>query len=324
MYACKIQNKSVPRGAARRDPGGQRATASAQGSALVCQRALHAFKQPAVPNVDQAQIAADAATIDGFTNAVYPNVWQAIRNSFPPTSTPLTAAMFPNTSAGRVTNLVNALNAGNVGATLMAIGYVIESEVSGAVLPAGTATQVPVGNAIPDFVITHNAERGILDLTSTGQLGHVLKKDFAKGPFPYIAETVYPSVNYANITGGAAGPPAVGGGLAAAANLAQRNHANAAVRSGLSKLKTLLDLYVSGVYMGDNAFGQRAVDTKTGINLILGIGAVWTGAQVQDVDDLIDDVNVTLAADGQPSINTLSDIIDAARDDYLLAGNPVW
>lgn len=107
----------------------------------------------------------------------------------------------------------------------------------------------------------------------------------------------------------------MGGGLAAAANFAQRNHANAAVRSGLSKLKTLLALYVSWVYMGDNAFGQKAVDTKPGINLILGIGAVWAGAQGQDVDDLIDDVNVTLAADGHPSINTLSDIIDAARDD---------
>ena len=57
--------------ATRRDSGGQRATASAQGGALVCQHALHAFKQPGVPNVDQAQIAADAATIDGFTNAVY-------------------------------------------------------------------------------------------------------------------------------------------------------------------------------------------------------------------------------------------------------------
>jgi len=200
------------------------------------------------------------------------------------------------------------------------VGYVIEDQVTfGGAVPANVAAQVHQGNAIPDFVSTHGAARGVIDVTSSGQQGHVLDKAFNKAGFGSIAEATYPSIDFTALNGGAA--PVLGAAALALAQQAKRQRANSFMGSELLGLRQRLELLREGVMHHHGPFALAAGQLAQAINGLPG-GVVWTALQVANIDVLVGNVNGLLAAQFQ--VPNLTQIIAQAHNHYLVPGNPWW
>lgn len=284
------------------------------------QRLLVPFKTPAAPDADETNIMADAATLEGLTTAAYTNTWNRLSAAVDPHApVPLDLAQFPGCSVGHFTNMINVLGGGDNALKAATVGYVIEDQVSNSgAKPATAATQVVVGNARPDFVITRGARRGIVDITSSGQQGHVLNKDFNKGPFSYIGESTYQSLDFGAL-GGAA--PALGGAAAALAQAAQRRHANEFVRSRLAQTISSIQLYRSGIKFANPPFYHASQALIDRIHDLPTPAGDWSPL-IGQVDADFATMNAQLDADFQ--LPDLSRIIGIAQANYLVPGNPLW
>ncbi|WP_165794911.1 hypothetical protein [Solimicrobium silvestre] len=284
------------------------------------QRMLVPFKTPAAANADQTNIITDANVIEGITNAAYVNTWNRLNAAtLPGAAVPLAQAQFPGVTNGHFAHFVNTMAGNNGALKAAAVGYVIEDQVThNGALPATAAPQTPSGNAILDFVITRNAERGIVDITSTGQAGHVLNKSFTKGPFSYIGESMYQSIDFTQLNGGAA--PQIGVAAAALALAAKRQRANNFIGSQLNQLKQSIELYKMGIKHNDGGFEMESNTVVEGINALP--NGAYPPADIIQLDLDIATMNLGLGAAFQ--LNTLTQIITAAQNNYLLAGNPMW
>jgi hypothetical protein len=287
----------------------------------VIQRLLVPFKVPENPNANQTSNANAAATIDMLTNLAYTNTWNRINAAtVGATRIPLTQAHFPGIRNNMFTSMVEALGRNNDARKAMAVGYAIEDQVtySGA-LPAGTQTQVHQGpGAILDFVVTTNAEKAVVDVTSSGEQGHVLDKSFNRGHFAHIYEATYPSINFNNLTGGVA--PALGGDAAALAQDSRRRRANAMLSANLYQLRRWIELANGGIGRGVPGFYEaatRVAERTLALQLVDDVEP-----RIEVIDDAIAAMNALLPAEQRR--RNLRQLIMSAQDMYLVDGNPWW
>lgn len=287
------------------------------------QRLLVPFKAPAAPNVNENAVINDAVTIDGLTTAAYTNTWnQLVAATNIANPVPLAINNFPGVSQGHFANFLNRMAGNDNSQKAMTTGYVIEDQVShNPGLPGAANAQVGVGNAIPDFVINHNGTRGIVDITSSGQQGHVLNKNFNHAGFSYVSEATYPSINF-NALGGVA--PAMGANAAALAHAARQRQANRYFNRRLARFRRNIDLLSGGVLRNNQPFRRAGMMVK-GRLMYLRTRQHITHQDVQVSDRRIRLLNrripPALALLRMPSIHSL---IMNTRGRYLIAGNPHW
>lgn len=290
-------------------------------SAGVVQRVLVPLKTPAAPTADHLNIIADANVIENLTDAAYTNTWNRLHDATAPVGTvPLNPIHFPGVTQGHFTHMVSSMSGDNDSLKAAAVGYVIEDQVTNGGIPATVTSQVASGNAIPDFVSTRGMARGVIDVTSSGQQGHVIDKDFNQAQFPYIAEATYPSIDFGALNGGAA--PALNAAAATLAQQAMQRRANSYVGSRLHTLLETIGLFAGGIKWGDPPYLSAMADLRDEINALPG-NAVWTDAQVANVDTLVAALNARLEPCYRQPM--LSHIIANAQNKYLLVqGNPFW
>lgn len=290
----------------------------ASGPEAVAQRKLITFKTPKLPlSADKANIINDAKALNTATETAYQNTWKRLSDSVKPVgAVALNHANFPGVSAGNFATFIIRVAGINDSLKATATGYVIEDQVTAA-KPAAATSQVVSGSARPDFVITHGADKGIVDITSSKQTGHVLNKRFPKSSYCYISEAIYPSIDFATLGGVM---PALAGAAAALAKNAQKVNANNHVHSKLSQIKRSLDNYKTGIMQDDDDFAAKAKLVVKGINKLP--KRAWSPGDVVKVNRRIAAVNALLGADFK--IKNLTFIIQSARLNYLLTGNPLW
>jgi hypothetical protein len=290
----------------------------------VVQRVLVPLKTPAVLNANVTNIINDANEIEDLTTNAYNNTWNRLVASTQLVApVPLAIENFPGVTPGHFGHFLNTLDGNNNTQKAMATGYVIEDQVTfGGELPDAAAAQVGVGNAIPDFVITHKGTRGIVDITSSGQQGHVLNKKFNPGGFAYIGEATYPSINFGALAGVA---PAMAGNAFALAQNARNAQANRYFNKRLGELRMQSLLLQNGVLQNDRRFEVRATFLRTGIRGMQRKQNVTDG-DITALDRRVDQVNARIPyyerqALGLPSIIS---IVASTQGRYMVAGKPHW
>ena len=291
-------------------------------AAAIAQRVLVPFKQNAMPSANGRLVMNDAATIEGLTNTAYVNTWNRLSNMG---TVPLDRTQFPGVTAGHFAHFINVLGSGTNEMKAAAAGYVIEDQVSfNPSLPDSAKTQVVLGNARLDFVIKRgdspNISKGIVDITSSGQQGHVLNKRFNKTPYKYIAESTYQSIDFTALHGGA---PLLTTSASTLAKKAMHRRANTFINGRLGALNRILEMQSEGVMAGDDTFEARATDAKRAINNLPKKGK-WTTRQVAGVDNAILRVNILLSAARQVPLPTLKILIAEAKEKYFVNGRPRW
>ncbi len=303
------------------EPKEDKCTAAANS---VAQLYLHPWKQPGgALNVNQNLVRNDATTIDNLTTAAYNNTrarLNAAINGVPPT--PLNINQFPGVTQNNLAFFVQVLQRNNNSLKAAVAGRVIEDQVSFAQgLPAAAARQQPRQNAILDFIITHGPEEGVVDITSSGEVGHVRDKNYNEGPFAFIWESIYPSINFNNL----AGAPLVGVALTNAIQASLRRRANSYIMHRKGVLRTNLLLFERGIMrrsQNRHIFRAAAQQAMNRFNALPG-NAVWTAVQVANIDNDILNVNNTLPVGVQPQ-EDLSHMINTAQNRYGVIGNPRW
>lgn len=289
----------------------------------VIQRLLVPFKTPNPQTANDAAIIADAGTINALTVAAYNNTWNRLVAATPAGGgVPLAIAQFPGVTAGHFGNFLNAMVNGNDAQKAMTTGYVIEDQVTfGGGLPGAAAAQVVVGNARPDFVITHGGVRGIVDVTSSGQQGHVLNKNFAHGGFRYIGEATYPSINFGAL-GGA--PPVLGGAAAALAQNARHQQANRYFNRRLGQLRMQTQLLAGGVLRNNRRFRAAATMVRGRLAYIRATQNL-TRADIRLGDQRIAMLNRTIPRQfAMLRFPSVLDILNDTQHRYMVAGTPHW
>lgn len=263
-----------------------------------------------------------ANALDASTDAAYTNTMNRLQAAVGLHPVGLTRAMFPGATQGNFDTMAERLTGNDNTLKAAAVGYVIEDQVT-AVMPADVASQVGVGRAIPDFVITKGADgarrRGIVDVTSTGQKGHVLDKNFAIGGFELVWEALYPSINF-NALG--AGPVALAPETLASVNAAKQRRANSYVSRRLYRVNRALELLGGGVMYRNRAFKIRAERLHNWILALPNVGQ-WSPIYIGVTNNYIGQVNALLPP-LMPPLETLGQIIANAQNRYLVGGNPRW
>lgn len=302
----------------------QQKTGNAATGDVVQQVALP-FKTPAAPQTAAEQnIVADANTLDGLTDAAYTNTMNRLQAaSAVDNPVPLTRAMFPGITEGHFATMVQRLGEDDNALKAAAVGYAIEDQVTfSAAKPAAAEAQVAMGGARPDFIITHGADaarrRGVVDLTSSGQSGHVLDKDFSIANFALVWESIYPSIDFDALL---AGPVVLAPATMALVNNIKRRKANDFVWRQLYTMRRNLDMYSGGIMNGNEQFEKRKA-TLLGFMGQLPENAVWSGIFVGATNNYIGQVNELL--DGAFHLPTINDIAAAARAKYGVDGGPMW
>ncbi len=162
-----------------------------QATGAIMQRQKKRFR----PKEDHANLATFeqmADKLDSLTTAAHTLTLQALQTDNPG------LVKDEGVTTGHYTNWLNNPNA-------MTTGYVIEDMVTQGVSgAAGYSAQETHGNARPDFVLRVQDQLGVIragvvDITSSKEAGHVLQKDFNLANYAYVAEAIYPSINFSNI-----------------------------------------------------------------------------------------------------------------------------
>jgi hypothetical protein len=118
----------------------------------------------------------------------------------------ITLQNFPSSSQERAAHWINVLGKKSESLKAAAGGYMIEDIVSAEFrgVPGYTAQHVMPG-ARPDFLIEAEAKgqkaRGVVDITSLKQAGHIWDKKFQQASFQYVAEAVYPPLPFDGLLG---------------------------------------------------------------------------------------------------------------------------
>ena len=259
------------------------------------QRFKYRFKpDPRVDVPDLATLETMADNLDVETEKAYKRVVEAIKNR------PIKDADFPDIKDnGYYKNWKYNINA-------MTSGYAIEAIVNKwAEDKAGYESQYATGNARPDFFITDGKHRGVVDITSSKQKGHVWGKEFSKGYFHYIAESIYTSIDFNNLSAGGALSP---DDLIELSQI-QAKKANQAFRSKLNDLQLVLSLKSMQGLPTEEIY--KAVSK---VRMKNAFGAAVDRADIEVIDQALENCN----------LRKISDIITTIQEDYDVAGDPPW
>jgi hypothetical protein len=290
------------------------------------------FKAPAEPNANRAAIAADAQAIDVQTDLAYTNTLNRLNDI-----DNIEHAQFPGVSVPRFTHFAEVLQRGNDGQKAMATGYIIEDQVTYAVRNMESVTsQVAHAGARPDFVIKRPVggmapEKGIVDLTSSTEFGHVMDKEFSPASYTWIWESLYTKIDFDNV-----GIPVFNAVTQEQVLRMRRFRANRALSQDLFNLGRQLEGMSEGVGRDIDGFGQIAGQARarlTAARAQFNGGAGPAAATVQipaativQLDQDIAHINALLNpiyqnAQNQPNLTTR---IQAKAAKYGFAGNPWW
>ena len=281
---------------------------------------------------EEIAVVNDANTIDGLTNVAYANTMNRLQAATAAQNpVPLTQAMFPGVTLGHFTNMLNRLAGNNRTLKAAAVGYVIEDQVSqGVAGTASIASQVHVGGAIPDFVITHGAgltrRRGIVDVTSSRETGHVFDKNFNTNRFNLVWESLYPTIDFSNL---GTGPVTMAAPAAAAVRRARRRRANARF---ISLVFGRTYGIVGRVRMHQNGViammpqGPQRTSMERRARLVLYVLNGRRARTTGQVDDRIRSYNHGLRRylNGTPPLRTVRSLVQYIRTKYMLRGGPPW
>lgn len=263
------------------------------------QRATKRFK-PKETNDDVGKLEEMAAVIDQQTMAGHRLTLQALQANKPD-------MVKSFVGEGYYTNWVRNPNA-------MTTGYIIEDYITNKVAGGNIQSQVVSGGARPDFVVTDSdGRRGVVDITSTGEAGHVLDKRFSLSGFAYVGESLYPSINFNNVK--ASSFELTEDDLRLITESNQRR-AKAKFGSKVAGLKRHLGL-IEGQSFLDQESAQLATQTQRAINDM----NLADEASIGRVDVLIDRVNMRVGSrlstvDG---IKTIIEKINARYEVNLVA-----
>lgn len=133
-----------------------------------------------------------AKKIDDMTNEAFTKVLTALKSG----SKGDLAAVKAFVDDGYYTNWLMKQDA-------MTTGYVIESYITNKLKGVkGITAQYVDRNARPDFMIqAKNGLKGVVDITSTKESGHILDKDFDSNKYAYVGESLYKSIDFNDIKG---------------------------------------------------------------------------------------------------------------------------
>lgn len=169
----------------------------------VVQRKLAYFKPPERAQVTEEMAKLDqmAKQLDAATEMAHLRVVEKLRKAVDPNDEYLlNHEDFLSSTQKRFVYWVEQLRRNDKSMKAAATGSVIEDIVTAVATGIGDCrSQVPTGGARLDFVIQGGGRRGIVDVTSSGELGHVLDKSFNPGSYLYVVESVYPSIDFSNI-----------------------------------------------------------------------------------------------------------------------------
>lgn len=158
------------------------------------QRYLATFKNKAINQSEQNTIIHWAHWIDAKTELAFNETCNAIKKYFA-LADPTVLKEIPQYHNGYVDSFIGQCTKGIF--SVSSIGYIIEDYVTSLVTNEKSIQIIPqykMMRARPDFCIQENNSRGIVDITSSRQQGHVFNKRFSPSTFTYIAESIYPSV----------------------------------------------------------------------------------------------------------------------------------
>lgn len=158
------------------------------------QRYLATFKDKAINQSEQDTIIHWAYWIDDKTELAFNNICNAIKQYFASADSTMLKKI-PQCHEGYVNSFIEQCTRGIF--SVSSIGYIIEDFVTFFVTNENNTQIIPqykMMRARPDFCIKENNSRGIVDITSSKQQGHVFNKRFSPSTFTYIAESIYPSV----------------------------------------------------------------------------------------------------------------------------------
>ena len=303
--------------AAGADPAGVGATRAAapvpQGAAPFQFRLL-TFR----PDTDKyegvvATLHAMAQALEKVTSAGYTFVADELAGYFK--GTQFTFDKYVCSTDKRINHYYNCLQGKNDSLKAAAAGYMIEDIVTSAFgTTTGYTSQYEVSGARPDFLIeavdskTGKKARGVVDITSEKEAGHILDKDFSTSSYDYAAECLYPNLDFETGAKLVLDPKS-----APTARQVQIGRANEYVASQLNNIWKLADLCDSSIY----DFQHKATTVKKSIRT-LSKKTDFVPQDIAAVDDNIGALNAHLT----PGPDTVAQVLSVARQKYGLSGYP--
>ncbi|MDB4947520.1 MAG: hypothetical protein JWM27_169 [Gemmatimonadetes bacterium] len=279
------------------------------------------FKPTAASGVGSTLTALDnlARSLDAVTEAAHLHVVGKMQRAADDSDAyELTDTDFPHSSNRRFAFWVETLQGSNASLKAAATGYMIEDIVTAwANGRTGYESQVSSGGARPDFVVSDGTRRGVVDVTSTGDIGHVLDKDFDINSFAYAIESLYPSVDFSNISRTALAVSDSAVGAVAAARAAR---ANAKLANGLGNLRNTLNLIKNAGTMLYNQTTLTATDTALARIATMSSSGITTTLTTQ-LDAALTTINANQTV---VRLDKIADVITWLQGKYGVSGNPLW
>ncbi|XXY51690.1 DUF4157 domain-containing protein [Sorangium sp. So ce269] len=301
-----------------RNPGD--AGAAARWSGEPVQRKLAYFKPPSAPvSDDLRELDRMAKVLDSATEQAHRHVVATMRAAFDPDQ-PYSLDMkdFPGSTPRRFAFWVGQLQ-GDTSLKAAATGYMIEDMVTAHVGGmTGYTSQVADQGARPDFIISDGQKAGVVDVTSTGDIGHVLKKDFDLRRYPYVVESLYPSVDFSNLAGTSLD---VDESTVQAIAAVRAARANEKLAEEITRTRTTMDLIIGQEFIHGRA-NPGIVAAKRARDIVRAMsGARATPALLAELDTQIEAVNESLP---NYAIRAISHVMNDIREQYGVVGDPPW
>jgi hypothetical protein len=279
------------------------------------QRRLDVYKPKDASDKSVSTLHGMAVKLHDATANAYNHVLGSLRKSANPMSGYTLSIKDFSSTAERFAHWVGTLAKGNSALKAAATGYMIEDAVTAAFKSAtGYEAQYVTSDARPDFRIEddkHNA--GLVDITSSGEEGHILDKRFSKASFKYLAECTYPSIDFSNYTAVKLDPKD-----ADALNQIRVARAGYFLHSNLLTLQNNLKMIESSGRGAEvSAAAEAAEKAVKPIRMSAVASTRPTDVTMKDVDAKINKLKGLLGKDGQ-SLNTVSDIYAWTSTKYEL------
>ena len=217
----------------------------------------------------------------------------------------------------RITHWIDTLKGKNNKLKAAATGYIIEDIVTAKVDgKAGYTAQHMMPGARPDFLLEDGTKRGVVDVTSTGDKGHILDKKFSISSFDYAVESLYPQINFANINTTSL---AVSDATVKAAKAIRKQRAAARFVKILNQVRSTLILIMEG-NTDDTIRKSAKVAVKVVAEMIGGSSSSFADEMIKALDKKLAFIRLKTKYD----IQGVRKIIDSIQKKYGVANTPPW
>jgi hypothetical protein len=226
---------------------------------------------------------------------------------------------YPNSSELRIAHFYNVLGSTSDSLKRAAAGYMIEDIVTKGVHgEKGFQSQYVMSGARPDFVIESQGARGVVDITSIGQRGHIFNKSFSPASFDYVAECIYDPIDFGS------GVPKLSDKAMASVREITLESANESYRERMLALQRSVDTYTS--FHEGPEISKAAIALLKNLKALKNVSSPADYAQVDlDIAALDTMIGRTRKDGVGVGLPTVARILKAVRDKYALQGfPPTW